>query len=167
MSREDQLIPRLRRFFQENPGEILTFDDIAAKFGVSRTQARNACANLREQGWIVTEVVAMVNPERAAPASTTIPAPARPVEPVAAVPPIQPPAPAPDAAAAPAQAQLSERERQLLQLLATGANSNKAIGERMGLSWHTVNDHMREVFQKIGVHSRVDAAVWAVRTGVA
>lgn len=55
----------MRRFFQENPGEVLTFDDIAAKFGVSRMQARVACGHLREKGVIVTEVVAMVNPERA------------------------------------------------------------------------------------------------------
>lgn len=65
MSREDQLIPRLRRYFTENPGEILSFDDIAAKFDVPREKARAACKNLRDQGFLTTAVVAMVSPGRA------------------------------------------------------------------------------------------------------
>jgi DNA-binding GntR family transcriptional regulator len=64
VKRHEQLVPRLRRFFQENPGEILTFDDIAAKFDVPRMKVRKACMHLREEGLILTEVVAMVNPER-------------------------------------------------------------------------------------------------------
>lgn len=64
MKRSERLIPRLRQFFRDNPDEILSFDDIAAKFECSRLKARAACKHLREEGTVQTMVVAMASQER-------------------------------------------------------------------------------------------------------
>ncbi len=64
MSRDEQLQPQLRAFFRANPGEAMTFEDIAAKFDCTRQQAMRACEKLRAEGLLVTRVVAMINPER-------------------------------------------------------------------------------------------------------
>ncbi len=58
--------------------------------------------------------------------------------------------------------QLSERERQVLELAATGA-SNKAIGSALFVSTRTVEAHMRSIFDKLGVSSRTEAVAFAVR----
>ena len=64
MKREEQLIPRLRAYFRQNPAEALTFDDVAARFDCDRRQAQRACEKLRNEGFVVTRIVAMLNPER-------------------------------------------------------------------------------------------------------
>ncbi|MEU8619501.1 LuxR C-terminal-related transcriptional regulator [Streptomyces sp. NPDC048623] len=48
---------------------------------------------------------------------------------------------------------LSERERELLALLAEGADSH-ALAGALFLSEHTVQDHLKSVFAKTGTHSR-------------
>jgi len=58
--------------------------------------------------------------------------------------------------------QLSERERQVLELAAEGA-SNKTIGNALFLSTRTVEAHMRSIFEKLGVSSRTEAVTYAVR----
>ena len=52
---------------------------------------------------------------------------------------------------------LSEREREVLQLIAAGL-SNQAIAERLYLSLHTVKVHARNIYAKLGVASRTEAA---------
>lgn len=59
---------------------------------------------------------------------------------------------------------LSEREEEVLSLLAKG-NTNKEIAQTLMLSVRTVEAHMRSIFSKIGVGSRTEAALWAVRHG--
>lgn len=59
-------------------------------------------------------------------------------------------------AATPADA-LTGREEQVLQLLAEGA-SNKEIAKRLHLSASTVKFHLRNVFAKLGVANRTEAA---------
>jgi ATP/maltotriose-dependent transcriptional regulator MalT len=55
---------------------------------------------------------------------------------------------------------LSPREREVLSLLARGM-SNRAIGEALFISTVTVKVHVRNIFGKLGVHSRAEAALRA------
>lgn len=64
MKRDQKTLPRIRRYFLENTDEVLSFDDIAIKFGCTREQARHACMHLRSEGVLLTMTVAMVNPDR-------------------------------------------------------------------------------------------------------
>lgn len=61
--------------------------------------------------------------------------------------------------------QLSEREREILQLVATGL-SNQQIANQLGISINTVKVHLRNVFGKIGVASRTEATLYALRSGI-
>lgn len=56
---------------------------------------------------------------------------------------------------------LTEREREILQHLAHG-ESNKAIAQSLGISHDTVKLHVRHILSKLGLRSRVEAAVFAV-----
>jgi DNA-binding NarL/FixJ family response regulator len=76
-------------------------------------------------------------------------------------------APGLPAASAPAPAgRLSGRERQLVALV-TQAYSNKEIAVSLGLELQTVKNHLSRIYRKIGVRSRVELAVSAVRDGSA
>lgn len=57
-------------------------------------------------------------------------------------------------------AALSDRERQVLRLVAKGM-ANKQIGRALGISEHTVKVHLGSVFRHIGVGDRTSAAMWA------
>ena len=48
---------------------------------------------------------------------------------------------------------LSRRQIDVLDLLLTG-RSEKEIAERVGLSRHTIHDHIKDIYSRIGVHSR-------------
>lgn len=62
-------------------------------------------------------------------------------------------------------AQLSDREREILGHVASGA-TNQQIANNLGISINTVKVHVRNIFGKIGVASRAEATIYAVRTGV-
>jgi DNA-binding NarL/FixJ family response regulator len=66
-------------------------------------------------------------------------------------------------AAAPA-ADLSDREREVLMLVAEGL-PNKLIARRLDISEKTVKAHLTSVFKQIGVTDRTQAALWAERHG--
>jgi DNA-binding NarL/FixJ family response regulator len=75
-----------------------------------------------------------------------------------------------DAAAAAAAAKgpiraLSDREREVLRLIVSGAG-NAEIGRELSISRHTVKQHVTNIFGKLEVNTRVQAAVRAVREGL-
>jgi DNA-binding CsgD family transcriptional regulator len=59
-------------------------------------------------------------------------------------------------------AALTGREGQILDLLAAGS-SNKEIARRLGLSVHTVERHIANVYTKIGVRNRAEATAYSIR----
>ena len=74
-------------------------------------------------------------------------------------------APPPEAAPpAPGEA-LSPREREIVRLIARGA-SNKEIGRELGIAETTVKIHVQHLLRKLGLNSRVQAAVYASEHGL-
>lgn len=61
--------------------------------------------------------------------------------------------------------ELTDREREILVLLVEGLD-NAAIARRLFLSPSTVKNHVSSILAKLGVESRVQAAVHAVRSGL-
>jgi two-component system response regulator DesR len=51
---------------------------------------------------------------------------------------------------------LSEREREVLGLIAGGA-TNREAGEQLHLSPHTIKDHTTAIYRKLGVRNRAEA----------
>jgi DNA-binding NarL/FixJ family response regulator len=66
---------------------------------------------------------------------------------------------------APVLPQLSPRERQVLDLVATGA-TNGAIAQHLSLSPKTVGNHISAIFLKLGVATRGEAIVIAKDAGL-
>lgn len=63
-----------------------------------------------------------------------------------------------------ASVRLTEREREILRFIAAG-HSNKLIARELKISEGTVKVHVKHLLRKLGLDSRVEAAVWAVRSG--
>jgi DNA-binding NarL/FixJ family response regulator len=59
---------------------------------------------------------------------------------------------------------LTEREIEVLQVVAQG-KGNREIGEALSISPHTVQVHVRNIFGKLGINSRIEAVAYAVRRG--
>ena len=62
-------------------------------------------------------------------------------------------------------ATLTDREKEILQGLAQGL-SNKLIARNLDITEATVKVHVKNLLKKLGFHSRLEAAVWAVGRGV-
>jgi two-component system, NarL family, response regulator LiaR len=65
-----------------------------------------------------------------------------------------------------ASAQLTDREREVLRLLAEG-RSNKEIARSLVVSERTVKGHVSNILGKLGLQDRTQAALYAVRHGLA
>ena len=57
---------------------------------------------------------------------------------------------------------LTERELEVLKLVAKGLN-NRDIGQELFISENTVKNHVRNILEKLHLHSRMEAVVYAVR----
>jgi two-component system nitrate/nitrite response regulator NarL len=64
----------------------------------------------------------------------------------------------------PSEANLTEREHEILGLLAEGM-SNKLIARRLDISDGTVKVHVKNLLRKLNLRSRLEAAVWTLGQG--
>ena len=62
--------------------------------------------------------------------------------------------------------ELTEREREVLKLLADGKD-NAEIGRQLFISQSTVKNHIANILIKLQVENRIQAAVYAVKSGLA
>jgi len=60
---------------------------------------------------------------------------------------------------------LTEREREVLRLVAQG-KANKEIARELGIGDRTVRTHVTSILGKLGLVSRTQAAIYAVREGL-
>jgi DNA-binding NarL/FixJ family response regulator len=60
---------------------------------------------------------------------------------------------------------LTEREREVLQLLAQG-KSNKEVAQILDLSPHTIDSHRTNMMQKLSLHNTAEIVLYAVRKGI-
>ncbi len=76
-----------------------------------------------------------------------------------------PPAPPPPQPQATAPGGLTERETAILRLVAEG-RSNREIGATLGITVRTAERHVSNIYTKIGIGSRAEAAAFAIRHGL-
>jgi DNA-binding NarL/FixJ family response regulator len=57
---------------------------------------------------------------------------------------------------------LSQRERQVLSLLSRGWDNSRIAGE-LFISQHTVRTHIQNILEKLGMHSKLEAATYAMQ----
>jgi len=60
---------------------------------------------------------------------------------------------------------LTERERQILVLIAHG-NSTRAAAERLGISYKTADSHRSRILEKLGIHETASMVRYAIRAGL-
>jgi len=72
-----------------------------------------------------------------------------------AKPPEKPATPEPDG--------LTDRERDVLELMVEGIVSNRKLAKRLGLSENTVKFHVRNILDKLRLHNRAEAVGYALR----
>ena len=62
-------------------------------------------------------------------------------------------------------ARLTARENEILELLTKGA-TNKEIAASLGISTHTVRNHLQNIMEKLHIQNRVQAAAYALQAGL-
>jgi DNA-binding NarL/FixJ family response regulator len=67
----------------------------------------------------------------------------------------------------PGAAALTDRETEILQLLAKGVSSTEDLADRLFISQKTVKNHLASIFQKLSVADRTQAAIEAIKLGIA
>lgn len=63
----------------------------------------------------------------------------------------------------PDSVRMTPREREVINLIEEGL-SNKAIGQRLHISSHTVKSHLRNIMEKLTLHSRLEIAPYVHRS---
>jgi len=61
--------------------------------------------------------------------------------------------------------ELTPREREVLKMVASGA-TNRQIAVALTLTENTVKNHLRNILEKLHLENRVQAAAWALKTGL-
>jgi DNA-binding NarL/FixJ family response regulator len=61
-----------------------------------------------------------------------------------------------------ASSQLTEREAEVLRLMASGVSATPSLARRLGCAERTVKFHVGNVLDKLGVHSRAEAVAYAL-----
>jgi two-component system NarL family response regulator len=61
---------------------------------------------------------------------------------------------------------MTRREREVIELLGEGL-SNKEIAQRLNIATHTVKSHVRNVMEKLALHTRLQVALYSRREGIA
>jgi NarL family two-component system response regulator LiaR len=61
--------------------------------------------------------------------------------------------------------ELSDRELEVLRLIANGKD-NSQIAEALHISPKTVKNHISNILMKLQIENRIQAAVYAVRSGI-
>jgi DNA-binding NarL/FixJ family response regulator len=83
----------------------------------------------------------------------------------APAPPPPPPPPAPSAGRERERSPLSQREREIVALVAQGFK-NKEMAEKMFISEQTVKNHLHNIFDKLGVSDRLELALYAIHNNL-
>ncbi len=76
------------------------------------------------------------------------------------------PAPPPQASATIPVVALTDREREVLDLLVQGVTSNRELAERLVVTENTVKYHLRNILDKLHVQNRAQVVAYAVRHGM-
>ncbi len=58
---------------------------------------------------------------------------------------------------------LTEREREVLELLVDGITSNRRLAKQLGVSENTVKFHVRNILDKLHLHNRAQVVSYAIR----
>jgi DNA-binding NarL/FixJ family response regulator len=61
---------------------------------------------------------------------------------------------------------MTRREREVIELIGEGL-SNKEIAQRLNIATHTVKSHVRNVMEKLALHTRLQIAAYSHREGTA
>jgi len=61
---------------------------------------------------------------------------------------------------------MTPREREVIELIGEGL-SNKEIAQRLNIATHTVKSHVRNVMEKLALHTRLQIAAYSHREGTA
>ncbi len=69
----------------------------------------------------------------------------------------------PSDAAAGGEEALTDREREVLELMVEGITSNRKLAKRLGVSENTVKFHVRNILDKLRLHNRAEAVGYALR----
>jgi DNA-binding NarL/FixJ family response regulator len=73
--------------------------------------------------------------------------------------------PAPQGGKGRERSPLSQREREIVTLVAQGYK-NKEMAEKMFISEQTVKNHLHNIFDKLGVSDRLELALYAIHKGL-
>lgn len=61
---------------------------------------------------------------------------------------------------------LTDREREVLELLVEGVTSNRKLAKQLGVSENTVKFHVRNILDKLHLHNRAQAVSYAIRNKI-